>query len=116
VYTMKTIHMTTQATQYPQFWNEEWLQIAIDELDKRKMTPDERFSYERRLAINAESIRVVNAQIKEAVETEVTRETALQAARKLLRRGRMTVTEIAEDTGVAVETVEQLKREIETTT
>jgi predicted transposase/invertase (TIGR01784 family) len=119
VYTMKTIHMTTQATQYPQFWNEEWLQIAIDELDKRKMTPDERFSYERRLAINAESIRVVNAQIKEAVDeavAEVTRETALQAARKLLRRGRMTVTEIAEDTGVAVETVEQLKREIETTT
>jgi len=47
VYTMKTIHTTTQPTQFPAFWNEEWLQVAIDELDKRKMTPDERFAYER---------------------------------------------------------------------
>jgi len=68
VYTMKTIHTTTQPTQFPLFWNEEWLQIAIDELDKRKLTPDERFAYERTLAlaINAEAIRVVNAQVEEA--------------------------------------------------
>ena len=102
VYTMKTIHTTTQPTQFPQFWNEEWLQVAIDELDKRKMTPDERFAYERTLAINAESIRVVNAQIEEVKKESI---------RKLLRRGKLTAAEIAEDVDVSVEVVEQLQRE-----
>ena len=102
VYTMKTIHTTTQPTQFPQFWNEDWLQLAIDELDKRKMTPDERFAYERTLAINAESIRVVNAQIEEVKKESI---------RKLLRRGKLTAAEIAEDVDVSVEVVEQLQRE-----
>lgn len=61
VYTMKTIHTTTQPTQFPLFWNEEWLRIAVDELDKHKTTHDERFAYEQTLAINAKAIRVVNA-------------------------------------------------------
>ena len=39
VYTMKTIH-TAEPTQYPAFWNEEWLKRAIDELNTRKMTPE----------------------------------------------------------------------------
>jgi predicted transposase/invertase (TIGR01784 family) len=110
VYTMKTIHTTTQATQFPQFWNEEWLQIAIDELDKRKMTPDERFAYERTLAINAEAIRVVNVQVQEGRE-QGQLEAKKEAALKLLRRGKLTISEIAEDTGVSVEVVEQLQRE-----
>lgn len=101
VYTMKTIHTTTQPTQFPQFWNEEWLQLAIDELDKRKMTPDERFVYERTLAINAKSIRVVNAQIEEVKKESI---------RKLLHRGKLTAAEIAEDVDVSVEVVEQLQR------
>ena len=106
VYTMKTIHTTTQPTQFPQFWNEEWLQVAIDELDKRKMTPDERFAYERTLAINAEAIRVVNTQVQEG-QLEARKE----AARKLLKRGRSTISEIAEDTGLTIQLVEQLQRE-----
>lgn len=106
VYTMKTIHTTTQPTQFPQFWNEEWLQLAIDELDKRKMTPDERFAYERTLAINAEAIRVVNAQIEAAKK---------DAIRNLLRRGKLTTAEIAEDTEVALGVVEELQAELRST-
>ena len=78
--------------------------MAIDELDKRKMTPDERFAYERTLAINAEAIRVVNAQVQEG-QLEARKE----AARRLLQRGRSTVSEIAEDTGLAIQIVEQLQ-------
>ncbi len=108
VYTMKTIHTTTQPTQFPPFWNEEWLQVAIDELDKRKMTPDERFAYERTLAINAEAIRVVNAQVQEG-RAEGQSEARKEAARKLLRRGKLTISEIIEDTGVTKEDIEQLQ-------
>ena len=99
MYTMKTIHTTTQPTQFPKFWNEEWLQVAIDELDKRKMTPDERFAYERTLAINAEVIRVVNAQIQEAKE-----ETVL----KMLRAGKLSIAEIAEYTGFSSKEIDRL--------
>ena len=104
VYTMKIIHTATQPTQFPQFWSEEWLQIAIDELDKRKMTPDERFAYERTLAINAEAIRVVNAQVEET-RIEAKSETQKEAVLKMLRAGKLTVAEIAEYTNFPVEEV-----------
>ena len=106
VYTMKTIHTTTQPTQFPRFWTEEWLQIAIDELDKRKMTPDERFAYERTLAINAEAIRVVNAQVQEAKQ-----EVQTEAIRKMLQGGKLSITEIADYVGVPLEVVEQVRRD-----
>jgi hypothetical protein len=31
---MKTVHTVTDPSQYPEFWTEEWLQMAIDELEK----------------------------------------------------------------------------------
>jgi hypothetical protein len=45
-----------QSTQFPNFWNEEWLKIAIDELDIQKMAPDENASFEILVARNAEAV------------------------------------------------------------
>ena len=59
---------TNKPTQFPQFWNEEWLQIAIDELDKRKLTHDERASLEILIARNAEAVKAESRRIKEAIE------------------------------------------------
>ena len=42
--------------EFPKFWNEEWLKVAIDELDTRKMTADERFNYIKILSYNAEVV------------------------------------------------------------
>ena len=70
IYTMRTIHTVTQPTQFPQFWNEEWLKVAIDELDSRKMTPDEKASLEILIARNAESVKAESKKIKEARESE----------------------------------------------
>ena len=70
IYTMRTIHTVTQPTQFPQFWNEEWLKVAIDELDSRKMTPDEKASLEMLIARNAESVKAESRKIKEAREAE----------------------------------------------
>ena len=67
IYTMKTIHTVTQPTQFPQFWNEEWLKVAIDELDSRKMTPEEKASLEILIARNAESVKAESRKIKEAI-------------------------------------------------
>lgn len=46
----------TQPTQFPKFWNKEWLKIAIDELDSREMTPEEKASFEILVARNAEAV------------------------------------------------------------
>jgi hypothetical protein len=62
---MKTIHTVTQPIQFPQFWNEEWLKITIDELDSRKMTPDERASFEILVARNALAVKNENKKIAE---------------------------------------------------
>ena len=76
IYTMKTIHTVTQPTQFPKFWDEEWLKVAIDELDSRKMTPDEKASLEILIARNAESVKAEGRKIKEAeqrVKTDMVR-------------------------------------------
>jgi predicted transposase/invertase (TIGR01784 family) len=72
IYTMKTIHTHTftNPIQFPKFWDEDWLKVAIDELDSRKMTPDEKASLEILIARNAESVKAESRKIKEAREAE----------------------------------------------
>ncbi len=70
VYTMKTLHTVTQPIQFPKFWDEEWLKVAIDELDSRKMTPDEKASLEILIARNAEAVKAESKKIQEAREAE----------------------------------------------
>ena len=64
---MKTIHTHTftNPIQFPKFWDEDWLKVAIDELDSRKMTPDEKASLEILIARNAESVKAENRKIKQ---------------------------------------------------
>ena len=72
IYTMRTIHTHTftNPIQFPKFWDEDWLKVAIDELDSRKMTPDEKASLEMLIARNAESVKAESKKIKEAREAE----------------------------------------------
>lgn len=44
IYTMKNLHKVTKSSQYPQFWNEEWLQVAIHEVDKKAMSQEQRLA------------------------------------------------------------------------
>ncbi|GAB4023840.1 Rpn family recombination-promoting nuclease/putative transposase [Spirosoma koreense] len=122
IYTMKTIHTVTDPTQYPQFWTEEWLRKAIEELDKRQMTPDERFAYERALAINAESIRVSKQAITDAVQEaieEATQKANQQATEKdkraverMLKQGKLSVEEIADSLEIDKSLVIQTKKDL----
>ncbi len=70
IFTMKTIHTHTftNPIQFPKFWDEDWLKVAIDELDSRKMTPDEKASLEILIARNAESVKAESRKIKEAID------------------------------------------------
>ena len=108
VYTMKTLH-TTEHTQYPAFWNEEWLKQAIDELDTRKMTPEERAYFARVTAANAEAVKAEKQKIQEAREAENVA-VKTEVITKSLKRGKLTVEEIAEDSSVNIDFVLEIQR------
>ena len=98
LYTMKTIHHATEPTQYPAFWNEEWLQRAIDELNTRKMTPEERFQFARYTAINAEAVNAEKARLSGVIQR------SLQAG--------LSVEQIAAINEVSVEYVRELHQKV----
>jgi hypothetical protein len=52
--------------QYPTFWTEEWLDIAIKELDTRAMSPEKRLAYEMTLAANAQAIQAEKEKVAAA--------------------------------------------------
>lgn len=106
LYTMKTIHTVQEPTQFPAFWTEEWLQVAIDELSKRNMTPEERFAYVVTMSNNAEAVRQEKKRTEQAIS-----EAKAEAVRRALRGGKLNVEEIAEYNGVPVDYVLKLKNE-----
>jgi predicted transposase/invertase (TIGR01784 family) len=106
IYTMKTIHTVTQPTQFPKFWDEEWLKVAIDELDSRKMTPDEKASLEILIARNAESVKAESRKIKEAEQRVKT-----DMVRKALSKG-LDIETTADLADVSVDFVKSVQRQL----
>ena len=104
VYTMKTLH-TTEPTQYPAFWNEEWLKRAIDELDTRKMTPEERAYFARVTAANAEAVKAEKQKIEEAKKQEQEK-----FVKFLLKDSSRTVEQIADIAEVAIDFVIEIQQ------
>lgn len=107
IYTMKTIHKVTQPTQFPKFWDEEWLKIAIDELDSRKMTPDEKASLEILIARNAEAVKAESRKIAEAKNEE--KELFVQS---LLEETDFDANKIANLARVSVDFVKSIQRKL----
>lgn len=100
---MRTIHTITQPIQFPKFWDEDWLKVAIDELDSRKMTPDEKASLEILIARNAESVKAESKKIEAARMAD-----KIKTIKNLLGLGILTNKQIAETVGVSEDLVVQL--------
>lgn len=111
IYTMKETHKATKSKQFPQFWNEEWLEAAIKELDTRQMTPEKRMAYEMTLSANALAVENENRKIQEA-EQRKEAEVKAEAIKKALNRGKLTIEEIAEDNAVSADFVLEIRREL----
>lgn len=102
---MKTLH-TTEPTQYPAFWDEECLRRAIEELDTRKMTPEERAYFARVTAANAEAVKAEKQRIAEAVEQK-----AVETLKTALSMG-LTLEQGARLAGVPIEEAEAINRKL----
>ena len=103
IYTMKTLHKVKTKRQFPEFWDEEWLKIAIQEVDRSAMSAEKRFAYEKLIAQNAAAVHDERKKI-EAVKTE--------AVRKALTKAKLTIEEIAEYNDVPVDFVLNVQREL----
>jgi predicted transposase/invertase (TIGR01784 family) len=100
IFTMKALHSTTPPIQYPQFWDEEWLKIAIQELDTRAMTSEQRLQFEMTLSANALAVKNEQKKIAKGIL-----EAKIESITKSLKRGKLTIEEIAEDNSVDVDFV-----------
>jgi predicted transposase/invertase (TIGR01784 family) len=103
IYTMKNLHKIKKPIQYPQFWDEEWLNVAIQELDKKAMTPEQRLGYEMVISANALAIKNENKKI-EAIKIE--------AVTKALKRGKLSIEEIAEDNSVTIDFILDIQNQL----
>ncbi|WP_080057419.1 Rpn family recombination-promoting nuclease/putative transposase [Spirosoma aerolatum] len=106
IYTMKTIHEVSEPTQFPPFWNEEWLQLAIHELDKRALTPEQRLSYEMTISANALAVKNEKKKVQEAVEQK-----EIETIKTALSMG-LTLEQSAKLAGVSVPVAESISQKI----
>ncbi len=103
---MKTIHTVTQPIQFPKFWDEEWLKVAIDELDSRRMTPDEKASLEILIARNAESVKAESRKIKQAIVQK-----NIETVTKALSKG-LDIETIADIADVSIDFVRSIQQQL----
>jgi hypothetical protein len=98
------LHKVTKSSQYPQFWNEEWLQAAIHEVDKKAMTQEQRLAYEMTISANALAIKNENKKIQKARELE-NMTVKSNAVKKALLNGKLSISEIADYNDVSTDFV-----------
>ncbi len=113
IYTMKTVHKATKPKQFPQFWNEEWLEAAIKELDTRAMTPEKRMAYEMTISANALAVENENRKIQEAEKRARETEKA-ETVRNALSKG-LTIDLVAEIARVSIDFVLKMQQELSST-
>ena len=108
LFTMKTLHTTApDPTQWPAFWTEDWIQLAIHEVDKLALPPEELLNYYMTLSKNALIVRNEKLKIA-AAEKAVT----AAAVKKALLRGKLSAAEIADDHDVTAEFVAEIRRQL----
>jgi hypothetical protein len=107
IYTMQNLHTVTEISQFPTFWNEDWLKKAISELDIRNMTPEQKLAYEMAISANALAVKNENKKIEEAKRILI-----IEAVTKALKRGKLSIEEIAEDNNVTIDFVLSVQKQL----
>ncbi|MEA5259495.1 Rpn family recombination-promoting nuclease/putative transposase [Arcicella aquatica] len=107
IYTMKTLHTVTEISEFPAFWNEEWLKKAIHEVDLRAMTAEQKLAYEMAISANALAVKNENKKIAEAEEKKMT-----AFVESLLTKTNHTINQIADIAEVSVEFVTNIQKKL----
>lgn len=100
LYTMKLTDTATSDAKLPDFVKEDWLEETLKELDRSNLTPEQRAELEMTIAGNVSE--------REALENEL----KIRTLDKLLRRGKLTEQEIADDLELPLEIVVDRKEKL----
>ena len=107
IYTMKNLHKARDKRQFPDFWDEEWLKTAIQEVDRSAMSAEKRLAYEMLIAQNAAAVHSEKKKIHEA-ELAVKQETV----KKLLSINTLTIDQIAKVVNESLDFVLNLQKQL----
>lgn len=106
IYTMQNLHKVTETSQFPAFWNEEWLKKAISEVDTRNMTTEQKLSYEMALSANVLAVKNESKKIKNAKEEE-----KIETIKSGLQMG-LTIEQCASLARVSVDFVKSVQQQL----
>ena len=112
IFTMNNLNTIPESTPFPKFWDEDWLNFAIKELDTKAMTPEQRLIYEMTVSANALAVKNENKKIQEAEkrkEISVKTETISNA----LSMG-LSIEQAAKLANVSVDFVKSVQQELNT--
>jgi predicted transposase/invertase (TIGR01784 family) len=106
IYTMQNLHKITEISQFPTFWNEDWLKKAISEVDTRNMTTEQKLAYEMAISANALAVKNESKKIKEAEQRVKT-----EMVKKSLQKG-IDIETVSELADVSVDFVKSVQRQL----
>jgi hypothetical protein len=105
IYTMKNLHTVTEISQFPIFWDEDWLKKAISEVDLRAMTSEQKLAYE--MAISANALAVKNEKKKIQAREE-------KFVQNLIAKNKFSLEEIADLADVSIEFAKNVQNKLST--
>jgi predicted transposase/invertase (TIGR01784 family) len=110
IYTMQNLHKVTETSQFPTFWNEDWLKKAISEVDTRNMTTEQKLAFEMTISANALAVKNENKKIREAEERKA-KMIQTETVTKALSKG-IDVETTAEISGTTLDFVLEIQRQL----
>ena len=102
IYLMKNLETIKGADQLPKFLTEDWIEQAMNKLDKSQMTAEQRMNYEMMMARNASII-----EMRKEKRRKDERKTKLEIAKNLKDSG-VEIGIIVQSTGLTEKEVEEL--------
>jgi predicted transposase/invertase (TIGR01784 family) len=106
IYTMQNLHKVTETSQFPTFWNEDWLKKAISEVDTRNMTTEQKLGYEMAISANVLAVKNESKKIKEAEQKKT-----VEFIKNSLQQG-LEPTLIAKLAGTTLDFVLEVQRQL----
>lgn len=100
---MKNLENIKGIDQLPKFLTEDWIEQAMNKLDKSQMTPDQRMHYEMMMAKNATIIEILKEEERQRIEREIAKKNA-----RNLKKLDVDYEVIAKATGLTIEEIENL--------
>lgn len=106
IYIMKNLEHIKGLDELPKFLTEDWIEQAMNKVDKSQMTPEQRMFFEMMLAKNGSIIAMMEKE-KEELKEEGAHQAMLQMAKQMKQAGE-SIEKIMKYTNLAEEEIEKL--------